>query len=210
MSVARASGRGSEIFDLGDGTVLRRFKNGGDPQGEAFVMDHAAQHGYPVPRVIDVKEDALVLERIDGRTMLDELRARLWRLAHHAATLALLHERLHAIPAPGALAPAGTGDALLHLDLHPENVMLSPSGPVVIDWTNARRGAAALDVAMTWVIGATSGGVLGRMFLRPFLPHFDRAALVAALPLAAERRIADPNVSERERAAVRRLVARVR
>jgi hypothetical protein len=40
------------------------------------------------------------------------------------------------------------------------------------------------------------------------LPHFDRADLLSALPAAADRRLADVNVSDRERRAVRRLVER--
>lgn len=203
-----ASGRASEIFDLEDGRVLRRFKAGGDPEREALVMRHAANHGYPVPRVLEVTGDALVLEQIDGRTMLEDLRRRPWRLRRHASSLALLHERLHEIVAPPSLREAGVGDRLLHLDLHPDNVLLSPTGPVVIDWTNARRGDPALDVALTWVIGATSGGPLDRLFLRWFLPNFDRNDLVRALPAAGERRIADPNVTDRERQAVRRLIER--
>jgi aminoglycoside phosphotransferase (APT) family kinase protein len=203
-----ASGRASEILDLGDGRVLRRFKGTGDPELEAQVMRHAGSHGYPVPEVLEVTTDALVLERIEGRTMLQDLYRRPWRVRRYASQLAELHKRLHEIAAPPGLRDAGIGDRLLHLDLHPDNVLLSAAGPVVIDWTNARRGDPALDVALTWVIGATSGGPLGRLFVRTFLAHFDRGELVRALPLAAERRIADPNVTERERAAVRRLVAR--
>jgi aminoglycoside phosphotransferase (APT) family kinase protein len=200
-----ASGRASEIVDLGDGRVLRRFKGHGDPKREALVMRHAASHAYPVPRVLEVTDDALVLERIEGPTMLVDLQRRPWRLPRHAALLAELHNRLHEIVAPPSLREAGTGDRLLHLDLHPDNVLLSPAGPFVIDWTNARRGDPALDVALTWVIGATSGGALDRLFLRWFLPHFDRDELRRALPAAAERRIADPNVTDRERQDVRRL-----
>jgi aminoglycoside phosphotransferase (APT) family kinase protein len=201
-----ASGRASEIFDLGDGRILRRFKDGGNAQREALVMEHAARHGYPVPRVIDVSDDALVLERIEGRTMLADVARRPWRLRGYAPVLAHLHKRLHEIPAPAGLPPIGTGDRLVHLDLHPENVMLSPAGPVVIDWTNARRGEAALDVALTWVILATTGGVPGRIFLRSFLPQFDEAELRRALPAAGAYRLDDPNVTERERRAVRRLL----
>jgi hypothetical protein len=58
------------------------------------------------------------------------------------------------------------------------------------------------------VIAATSGGRQGRLFLRWFLRHFDCEAVLAALPAAAERRIADPNVTDCERDAVRRLVQR--
>jgi streptomycin 6-kinase len=200
-----ASGRASEIFDLGDGRVLRRFKAGGDADREALVMGHAARHGYPVPRVLDVASDTLVLEHIDGPTMAADLRRRPWRLRSHARLLARLHDRLHEVTAPPALPAASSGDRLLHLDLHPENVIMSPGGPVVIDWTNARRGAPALDVALTWVILATSGGRAGRLFLRPFLSHFAREVVTEALPIAVELRLADPNVSDQEREAVRRL-----
>ena len=130
-------------------------------------MAHARRAGYPVPAVHEIRPDALVLERIEGPTMLDDLRRRPWRLNSHARLLAEPHRRLHAIPYEDA--------ALLHLDLHPQNVLLSPSGPVVIDWTNARAGEPAFDVALTWVIGLTSGGRLGRAFLRPYLAQFDRS-----------------------------------
>jgi aminoglycoside phosphotransferase (APT) family kinase protein len=205
-----AAGRASEIFDLGGGRVLRRFRAGGDPEREALVMRHAHANGFPVPRVLDVATDALVLERIDGPTMLADVRRRPWRLRRYARALADLHERLHAIEAPQELPEAGSGDRVLHLDLHPENVILSRSGPIVVDWTNARRGDPALDIAMTWVIGATSGGPPGRVFVRMFLAHFDRAEIVRALPAAAERRLADVNVTDRERARVRGLLDRAR
>jgi streptomycin 6-kinase len=201
-----ASGRASEILDLGGGRVLRRFKAGGSPEREALAMRHALAAGYPVPEVLEVRPDALVLERIEGRTMLQTLLLRPWTLPRQAAALATLHLRLHELPAPPGLESAGPGDRLLHLDLHPENVILSPRGPVVVDWTNARRGEPALDVALTWVIGATSGGTLGRVFLRSFLPHFDRDEVRRALPAAGAMRIADVNVTAKEREAVRRLL----
>lgn len=192
-----AAGRASEILDLGDGRVLRRFKAGGDPAREAHVMDHARAHGFPVPRVEEVRADALVLERIDGPTMWEDLRRRPWRMRRHAATLAELHRRLHSIPFEDA--------ALLHLDLHPGNVILSPDGPVVIDWTNARSGDPPLDVALLWVLAASSGGRLGRLFGRNFLRHFDPADIARALPEAVAYRLADPNVLPEERERVRAL-----
>jgi aminoglycoside phosphotransferase (APT) family kinase protein len=205
-----AEGRASEVFDLGDGSVLRRFKAGGDPEREALVMRHARSAGYPVPRVVDVTADALVLERIDGPTMLDVVILRPWLLRRYAAGLARLHERLHELDAPDGLPSAGPGERLIHLDLHPANVILSRRGPVVIDWTNAQRGEPALDVAMAWLILATSaGGMLVRLFLRTFLSHFDRSEVVRALPLAAELRTDDRNVTDAERDRVLGLLRRV-
>ena len=203
-----AAGRASEIFDLGDGRILRRFKAGGYPEREALVMRHVEARGYPVPRVLEVREDALVLERVDGPTMLADLRRRPWRVRSHAAALAELHRRLHEIEAPPGLPEAGAGDRVLHLDLHPDNVILSPSGPVVIDWTNARRGEPALDVALTWVIMATSAGSGGRLFLRWFLPHFPGTTSCARcrLPPSGASRIRMS--ASRSVSAVRRLLAR--
>jgi aminoglycoside phosphotransferase (APT) family kinase protein len=193
-----AAGRASEIVDLGDGRVLRRFKRGGHPPREAAVMKHAHAHGFPVPDVLEVLDDALILERIDGPTMFANLRRLPWRAFRHARMLAELHARLHEIPFEG--------ERLLHLDLHPNNVLLSERGPVVIDWTNARAGDPALDVALTWVIGATSGGLLARALTRLFLRCVDREAAREALPDAAAFRLADPNVTDAERERVRRLL----
>jgi hypothetical protein len=170
-----ASGRASEIFDLGDGRILRR---GGNPQREARVMRHVAAHGYPVPGVLEVREDALVLERIARPTMLQELLRQPSLMRRHAALLAAPHRRLHEID-------AGDGGCQLHMDLHPENV---------------RRGHDMGD-------RRTSGGVLGRRFVRAFLPHFDLDEIRHALPAVGELRLADPNVTEDERIAVRRLIA---
>jgi aminoglycoside phosphotransferase (APT) family kinase protein len=192
-----AEGRASEILELGDGRVLRRFKAGGRPAREAEVMEHARAHGYPVPGVVTGLDDALVLERVDGRTMLADLRRRPWAIAGHARTLAELHARLHEIPFEG--------ERLIHLDFHPDNVLLSSRGPVVIDWANSRAGEPALDVAMTWVICATSGGAMGRLFTRFFLRHVDLRAARTEVAAAGKLRIADPNVMDDERERVRRL-----
>jgi len=180
-----AEGRASEIFDLGDGRVLRRFKQGGHPEFEARVMEHARSYGYPVPAVHEVRSDSLVLERVDGPTMF-----RAAGLERRPAELAALHRQLHEIPFEG-----GT---LLHRDLHPQNVILSAMGPVVVDWTNAAAGEPAFDVALAWVILIGTGLPTAEHFARDFVSYFD--GWQAALPEAVAYRCADPNVTDEERA----------
>lgn len=205
-----AAGREAEIYDLGDGRVLRRYLRTGRPEHEAICMEHARTHGYPAPRVYEVRENELVLERIDGHDMSGHMIRRPWRLLETARTLADLHRRLHEVEPPPGLALIRDGEAFLHLDLHPLNVIVTARGPIVIDWTNAHRGPPALDPALTWVILETSTPrrwqPLARPFIRTFLAQFDRDEVVAALPLAAEIRLHDPNVSRGEKDAIRRLV----
>jgi aminoglycoside phosphotransferase (APT) family kinase protein len=107
----------------------------------------------------------------------------------------------------------------LHLDLHPANVILTPRGPVVIDWSSARRGEVASAVALTWVIMATSQiddtglqmrivSVLRRLLVATFLRHVDRAAALRRLPAVARFRLGDRNLLASERPAIYALARR--
>jgi streptomycin 6-kinase len=143
------TGRNADVFALGDGRVLRRYRDGGDVAAEAAVMTYVAGHGYPVPLVHAASGPDLVMDQVDGPTMLDAVLAGGMDAEAAGTQLAELHRRLHALPPRLGREP---GDAILHLDLHPANVMLGPRGPVVIDWRNAAEGPAGLDVAVSAVI----------------------------------------------------------
>ncbi len=216
-----ASGRDSDIFEYGDGLVLRRSRHHRSLEAEAQTMEYARSQGYPVPAVSELSGDGtdLVMERLDGPVMLTALSRRPWSVRSQAAVLADLHHRLHAIPAPGWApnAPSGHGEALVHLDLHPLNVILTDRGPVVIDWTRAARGDGSTDVAVTWLLlaaagipaGRAWGAVLGRFrsaLIASFLSHVDLDAVRAQLPEVAEWKMADPNMTAGERAAMETLV----
>jgi len=181
-------GRASTITDLGNGTV---FRIGGEPEREARIMAHARAHGYPVPRVHEVRVDGMVLERIDGPTMGQHLASHPWLLPRYVRALASLHARLHAIAYEGA--------SLVHFDLHPENVMLTTDGPIVIDWTNAHAGSADADLAMTWLIATTSAGIPGMIAARLFRSRVGREPIRRGLADATRFRLADPNVTPAEK-----------
>ena len=162
------AGRAADVYALGGQRVLRRYRNGDSAEREARVMAYLAEAGFPVPRVYHASGPDLVMERLAGRDMLADLAGRPWLARQHARTLAGLHDRLHAIAAPPSLrAQFGPGDRMLHLDLHPGNVMLTAAGPVVIDWSNVAAGSPAADVAMAWLIIATSEVDAAPLLLRP-------------------------------------------
>jgi tRNA A-37 threonylcarbamoyl transferase component Bud32 len=197
-----ARGEDADVFAIDETRVLRRYRRRAVPDREVAIMRYVRERGYPAPRVIDVDGRDLTLERVAGPTMLADLRRGPWRYRSHAPTLARLHRELHAIPPPDFLT--GEGAAVLHLDLHPANVMLAPHGPVVIDWANAARGDAPLDVALTAVVlaGAPVGPPLSWLrdrFVRAFLGEFAPAEWRVGLDRALAYRRADGNVTDKER-----------
>jgi Ser/Thr protein kinase RdoA (MazF antagonist) len=127
----------------------------------------AAAAVLPVPRVLDradfAEHSALLLERLPGRPA-GELALGGPEQAR-AAGLACgrVYDLLAGVPAPAGLgaapgvgSPVGAGPAqLLHLDLHPLNVLVSDDGSAVtgvLDWANTAAGDPVLDRARTWAI----------------------------------------------------------
>jgi aminoglycoside phosphotransferase (APT) family kinase protein len=204
------SGRSADVYAIGSDRVLRRYRRPHDVQAEAAIMRYLEEAGFPVPKIYDADGSDLVMERLDGRDMLADLARRPWRARRHARMLADMHNRLHQIPAlPGFPEPLGPGDTVLHLDLHPGNIMLTSRGPVVIDWSNRAVGPAGADVAMAYLIMACSEVDDPPLMIRPIVStvratvvrHFllgvrdDPSPYIA---VAARERMVDPNVRPSE------------
>lgn len=123
----------------------------------------------------------IIMERVDGTDLLTQISSRPWTLWKAGDILGEVHARLHSTPAserlpdlrpriteritthpeiPAPLAKFATdalkglpdGDRMCHFDFHPANVLMSPNGPVVIDWTGVKRGDHHADVARAVLI----------------------------------------------------------
>ncbi len=205
-----ASGRDADVFAIDEGRVLRRCRNDASRcEAEAATMEWVRAQGFPVPRVHSVAGPEMVLERIDGPTMVERLMLGSTSVDDAGRVLAELLEQLHSLtPPPGG----NTGHAVRHLDLHPFNVIASPSGPVVIDWGNADVGPALVDTALTAVILAQAALVPADLvpaevvpmihdLIGAFLRHtgpLDTADVGAAITYRSH----DPNLSPTEVAAL--------
>jgi aminoglycoside phosphotransferase (APT) family kinase protein len=122
--------------------------------------------------------------------------------AHHKAVRALpsYHDRVawnleRATLLPDALkaqvrpivARLPDGEALCHADFHPENILLTEKGPVVIDWEGCLHGDPVADVAATclWIRAALNFDTglrgwlrrrLGQRFEHSYRTEYERQA----------------------------------
>ena len=143
-------------------------------------------------RLVLAERHGIVYDRVEGPTMLDLLQTRPHRFVGYARLLAEMQLKLHAksltglesrrsqmieaigrvhdVPAEARqqalddLAALPDGEQLLHGDFHPDNIIMSAQGPVIIDWPDARVGAPLADVARTsllLMVGEPEGRVMG-------------------------------------------------
>ncbi|MFF1920151.1 phosphotransferase [Streptomyces sp. NPDC058221] len=206
------TGRSADVYELDAQWVLRRYRDGLDTAREMPVMSYLSASGYPVPRLGPLPVSAgpgdLILQRLTGPTMAESLLAGELSGEEGSAMLAGLLADLHTVPARLSADPE---DRILHLDLHPDNVMLTADGPVVIDWSNTEEGPPALDRAMTALILAQVAVDPGapaaegaRALLGTLIPRLaaDDGIPARHLAAAAARRTANPTMSPAELARI--------
>ena len=196
--VPLASGRDADVFALDAHTVLRRYRHPVDSGPEAAAMAHVESHGFPVPGVHRAEGAEMEMDRLHGPTMLDACLNGDVAPEEAAKTLADLQGRLHALPPRSGRGP------VLHMDLHPGNVVLTSGSPVVIDWTNALDGDPDLDLAVSALLlamVADSGPSDLAAVAAAALPHYVRHAQGDPARLvddAVALRLRDPNLSHDE------------
>ncbi|HEY7222107.1 MAG TPA: phosphotransferase [Micromonosporaceae bacterium] len=173
------AGRDADVFAYRTGLVLRRYRDGRSAQREAQLQQEMHERGFPVPAVVSTDGPDIVMERIEGPDLSQAMLAGT-SIDEAAQTLVQLHDNLHALAWPG-------GQPLLHLDLHPLNVIVSATGPVLIDWANARPGPPGLDLAVTALILAQAATTHGMAAMVAAPPDFVVAAARALLTAFADR-----------------------
>jgi aminoglycoside phosphotransferase (APT) family kinase protein len=186
LVVPLAVKRGAEAFGLDPDRLVALGGNSGSSWGsgdrvlrvgqrldEEIRAVSAAAGVLPVPRVLDRTDfgafTAALMERLPGQPAGEVAMARP-ELAHAIGrACGALHARLAQIPAPAGLRVVGTREllphpCLLHLDLHPFNVLVDDAATVtgVIDWANAAGGEPVLDRARTWSILMLDPAALAR------------------------------------------------
>jgi Ser/Thr protein kinase RdoA (MazF antagonist) len=159
--------------------------------------------------IVEVKgRRGLIYQRIEGISMLRDMNARPWMILNHGRSLAELHREINqksinGLPsykdrlrfdihntqhlrenlqskALAMLEVLPLGENVCHGDFHPGNIILTPAGPIVIDWMTASAGSPWADVARTSLllnIGPKSAGKLVNPVIRIAIRLYYRAYL---------------------------------
>lgn len=188
-----SSGRMAEVYTWGESKILKLNKamfSKAVAEKEYQITHAAHQAGIPVPEAYEVIEldgrFGIIFDRIDGKTLLDELSAKPWKVIVIARQLARLHVQIHSCQAESALpgqknemirsidaaeclsesdkgrvkeylSKMPDGRSFCHGDFHPGNVLMSERGPIIIDWLTGTTGDPLADVCRTEMIMRTSG-----------------------------------------------------
>jgi uncharacterized protein (TIGR02172 family) len=141
----------------------------------------------------------IVYERAQGVSMLQDLNTHPWMIFKHARALADLQAQFQQLSIPGLysyhkalgntirraphiseaerakvldlLETLPDGKTLCHGDFHPGNVIISPQGPIVIDWMTAASGSPWADIARTSLLLSVGPRAVGKQ-LSPILHLF--------------------------------------
>lgn len=187
------AGRTADVYAWGNDRVIKLYQSWMPAiaiEREFAITRTAGDAGLPVPAVDQLVEVdgriGIILERIEGISMLKVLESKPWKFIALSRQLAILHVQMHAclIPAGlytqrqqiergidlatdlskedkknirGVLAQLPEGGSVCHGDFHPDNIILNSQGPVIIDWMTGTRGHPLGDVARTSLLFQTGG-----------------------------------------------------
>ena len=204
-----AAGRTSDVYEFGVGAVVKVPRPEVPDHWASLEAEYTAAVrtlDVPAPSVIDLIQidgrNAIVFERIEGRSMWEHMLEDPKRIPQLALTLVDTHRRIFEAGPPdgldglidrmqrkladveqisdddrlesGELARSlPKGAALLHGDLHPGNVLIGADGPVVIDWFDASIGHPVGDIVRSSLLMRPTGGRGDP----PHLPGADTAML---------------------------------
>lgn len=187
----------------------------------------------------------ILYSRVDGVSMLERVVRRPWNTGALARAFGQLHAAMHQVHCPqlpaqrrgllrviegiaelpsatraavlARLAKLEDNDVVCHGDYHPDNVIMSAAGPVIIDWATASQGNPDADVARTVLmlsLGEPVGrnpvqlgviALLRRLFLAGYLRSYrslrpcSQAAIAAWMPVIAAARLSEGIAQETTR-----------
>lgn len=183
-----AQGGQAEIYEFEQEKVIRVLRNKEDEEYlkvEMYIMKSLKERNKPVPKVYDFLkiEDrpSVIMEKLEGDTMLTDIRKNPLKLLKNAEKLAKLH--IEVTDSSEGLQILSVNDRAKHLiskaeklddnlkefifnilselprvnhichgDFHPGNIIIAEGNHYIIDWFGATSGDKLSDIAHTYLI----------------------------------------------------------
>jgi uncharacterized protein (TIGR02172 family) len=128
----------------------------------------------------------IIFERLEGPSMLKSIASQPWKTFAFARQLAELHAQIHNCTVPpnlplqrkqiengiqvasdfptamkekslAYLAQLPDGNSFCHGDFHPDNIIMTSHGPIIIDWMTGTSGNPLADICRTFLLFETTG-----------------------------------------------------
>jgi aminoglycoside phosphotransferase (APT) family kinase protein len=183
-----ARGGQADIYDFGHGKVLRVPRRPQDYERIRYeyavysLLSDSDIDALKAYELVEVNEaPAIIMERISGTSMMDEIKKRPSLIKRKAVQLAEMHVEILKQTANAsitlgkekakfcitgsqhlteqvkgklldALEHLPEGNFLCHGDFHPGNILNSDGKDYIIDWSGASRGDGTSDIAHTYVL----------------------------------------------------------
>lgn len=181
QSVTKTDGRWAIISDFIDGKTLAELMDENPDREDEYL---------------DLFTDIQLEMHSKGSPLLTKLKDKMKRkisLANLSATVKYeLHERLEGMP---------KHNKLCHGDFNPENIIISPDGPYIIDWSHATQGNASADAARTYLLFCLGEKeALAKKYLKMFCEKSDTAIQYVQkwMPIVAASQSVKGNEKEKE------------
>jgi len=183
-----AKGGQADIYDYGDGKVIRVPRRPQDYDRIRYEYGiYVLLSGTTIaaPKAFELVEvngaPSIVMERILGPSMIDEIRKQPYLIRRKAIDLANMHRDLLGVTAAASMTNSKDqakycvsrsqsltedtkqvlmnvleqlpeGAFLCHGDFHPGNILHSDGKNYIIDWSGATKGDLLYDVAHTYIL----------------------------------------------------------
>lgn len=239
-----AQGGQAEIYELDKDKVIRVLRNTEDEEFlkvEMSIMKSLKEKGKAVPKVYEYLKiegrPSLIMEKLNGDTMLAEMKKNPLHILNKSQKLAELHietadsaeglgmlsindRAAYLIPKAemldhelkefvlDILAELPRGNDICHGDFHPGNIIIANGQYYVIDWSGATSGEKLSDIAHTYLLLRNTPKIPGKNNLQNFIIGYS-ASIISGRYLSTCKKLYPFDLSEFSKWMVVRAAERV-
>lgn len=182
-----AQGGEADLYEVDEYKILRvvRKNNSAPFENEKIIFPVLIKNNILIPKVYEYiqigKNQAEVMERINGNTMLDNLMRHPFNIRNQIVQFAKMHQQILSIHGGNnlysieeviegfrkkplkvekeifdfviqILRGLPTGDSVCHGDFHPGNILVQGDKKYIIDWSGVHVGNYVSDIAHTYLL----------------------------------------------------------